>query len=87
MDCTVGSNNLDPGRRFTLWMYARVFFGKVTSDKVKRTNDIQGVEWLTYSLLAAGVLILGLYPECMLRLLHSTVRHLLTQSLQFSLPM
>ena len=75
------------GAAYTLWMYARVFFGKVTSDKVKRTNDIQGVEWLTYSLLAAGVLILGLYPECMLRLLHSTVRHLLTQSLQFSLPM
>ncbi len=74
------------GAAYTLWMYARVFFGKVISDQVQQVKDIQGVEWLTYSLLAAGVLILGLYPECMLRLLHTTVQHLLTESLQFALP-
>lgn len=74
------------GAAYTLWLYARVFFGKVVSDKVQKLEDIQGVEWITYSLLAAGVLILGLYPECMLRLLHATVQHLLTESLQYALP-
>jgi NADH-quinone oxidoreductase subunit M len=68
---------------YTLWMYAKVFFGKVTNDGVSQMQDISGMEWITYCLLAVGVLFIGLYPQWLLVVLHSTVGHLLTESLQF----
>lgn len=69
---------------YTLWIYSRVFFGKVTNDSVSQLKDIRGTEWITFCLLAAGVFIVGLYPQCVLAPLHATVGHLLTDSLQFN---
>lgn len=69
---------------YTLWIYSRVFFGKVTNDAVTTLQDIRGTEWVTFVLLAAGVFLVGLYPQCIVAPLHSTVGHLLTDSLQFN---
>lgn len=69
---------------YTLWIYGRVFFGKVTNDNVRQLHDIRGTEWITFCLLAAGVFLVGLYPQCILTPLHVTVGHLLTDSLQFN---
>ena len=69
---------------YTLWIYARVFFGKVQNDGVRNLQDIRGTEYLTFILLAAGVFLVGLYPQCVIAPLHSTVGHLLTDSLQFN---
>lgn len=69
---------------YTLWIYGRVFFGKVTNDGVQQLQDIRGMEWITFCLLAAGVFIVGLYPQCIITPLHATVGHLLTDSLQFN---
>lgn len=66
---------------YTLWMMKRVFFGPVTHPAVKVMQDIHWIEKLNYTLLAAGVFWLGLYPESVLQLLHATVDHLLALSL------
>lgn len=66
---------------YTLWMYKRVFFGPVTNPNVAAMEDLNWVETINYTLLAAGVLFLGFYPEPVLNLLHATVGHLLTHSL------
>jgi NADH-quinone oxidoreductase subunit M len=68
---------------YTLWMYKRVFFGKVVHQHVADLQDIGMFEIATFSVLAVGVLVLGLYPECLLRVLHASVGHLLTDSLHF----
>ena len=66
---------------YTLWMYKRVFFGRVTSEYVAEFPDITILEKTNYVLLAIGVFFLGLYPTPVLNLLHATVGHLLTQSM------
>lgn len=71
---------------YTLWMYARIFYGKIVNDRVNTLSDLSYLELLTYVLLAAGVLILGFYPESILRLLHATMQHLLAIDLQYMFP-
>jgi NADH-quinone oxidoreductase subunit M len=66
---------------YTLWMYKRVFFGPVANDEVAKMKDLSWIEKTNYILLAAGVFFVGLYPAPILNVLHTTVGHLLMQSL------
>jgi NADH-quinone oxidoreductase subunit M len=66
---------------YTLWMYKRVFFGPVANEHVAAMKDINWIETTNYVLLAIGVIVLGIYPEPVLNILHVTVGHLLDQSL------
>jgi NADH-quinone oxidoreductase subunit M len=66
---------------YTLWMYKRVFFGPVTNENVAEFKDLTWLETTNYVLLAFGVFFLGLYPEPVLNLLHTTIGHLLIQSM------
>ncbi len=62
---------------YTLWMYKRVFFGKVESDDVARLTDIHGNEIIVFSLLAFATLFIGVYPEALLKLLHASIGNIL----------
>ncbi|MCD6055624.1 MAG: nuoM [Gammaproteobacteria bacterium] len=62
---------------YTLWMYKRVFFGKVANDNVESLTDIRGLDILVFSLLGFMTLFLGIYPQAVLNLLHTTIGHLL----------
>jgi NADH-quinone oxidoreductase subunit M len=66
---------------YTLWMVKRVFFGPVANEHVAVFRDLNWIEIVNYSLLAAGVFLLGLYPEPVLNILHVTIGHLLQTSL------
>lgn len=66
---------------YTLWMYKRVFFGPVVSEHVAVLQDINWLEITNYVLLTIGVFFIGLYPAPILRILHTTVGHLLIQSI------
>jgi NADH-quinone oxidoreductase subunit M len=66
---------------YTLWMYKRVFFGPINNEYVADFPEISFFELTNYILLAIGVFFLGLYPAPVLNLLHSTIGHLLTQSM------
>jgi NADH-quinone oxidoreductase subunit M len=70
---------------YTLWMVKRVFFGTVSNERVEGLVDISGFEILIFSLLAFAVLFVGLYPQWLLAMLHTSVGHLLMDSLQFSM--
>lgn len=66
---------------YTLWMYKRVFFGPVLNEHVAALPDLTFLEKINYTLLAIGVLYLGLYPSAVLNVLHATIGHLLLISL------
>jgi NADH-quinone oxidoreductase subunit M len=51
------------GAAYTLWMFKRVYLGPVTNDDVKALTDINGREFFMLSLLAAGVLYMGIFPK------------------------
>lgn len=77
------ASSLILGACYTLWMYKRVFFGPVIpGSDVERLHDIGWSDKIVFSLLAIGVLWIGVYPEWLLNVMHATVNHILTISLQ-----
>lgn len=68
------------GAAYTLWMYKRAIFGEVANNEVAELQDIRGFELVAFVLLALMVLIFGVYPAPMLKVLHASVEHLLTLS-------
>ncbi|GAB4511216.1 MAG: NADH-quinone oxidoreductase subunit M [Sulfuricaulis sp.] len=68
------------GAAYTLWMYKRVIFGAVTSDKVGELTDVNAREMVFLSLLALAVLVMGLWPYPFLDVMHASVEHLLQQT-------
>jgi NADH-quinone oxidoreductase subunit M len=62
---------------YTLWMYKRVFFGPVGNDHVKEFKDINWLEKTNYILLAAGILLIGLFPQPLINVMRATIGHLI----------
>ena len=67
------------GAAYTLWMVKRVIYGEVSNEGVAKLTDINNREFLFLSLLAAAVLLLGLWPAPLLDVMGPTVDHLVTQ--------
>lgn len=65
------------GAAYTLWMVKRVIYGKVVSDEVAALNDVNNREMLMLSMLAAMVLIVGIWPNPVLDVMHVTIDNLL----------
>jgi len=70
------------GASYTLWMYKRVFFGPVANETIAGFQDINFSDKVLFSLLALVIVAIGVYPLPLLNMMHSTVGHLLTLSLQ-----
>jgi NADH-quinone oxidoreductase subunit M len=65
------------GAAYTLWMVKRVIFGEVANDKVKALTDINKREFLFLTILAIAVLVLGLWPDPLVKVMHPTIENLL----------
>jgi len=68
------------GAAYTLWMVKRVIFGKVANDHVGGLNDINGREGLFLAILAAAVMLMGVWPAPFLDVMHVSVDELLRQA-------
>lgn len=65
------------GAAYTLWMVKRVFFGTVTNEHVAHLGDITLREKVIFSILAACVLGMGLYPLPFSEMMHQSVNDLM----------
>jgi NADH-quinone oxidoreductase subunit M len=65
------------GAAYTLWMYKRVMFGAVANHHVAELKDLNPREFLVLGLLAAAVLLMGLWPNPFAEVLHVPVNDLL----------
>ncbi len=65
------------GAAYSLWLVKRVIFGPVGSKKVAKLEDINAREALVLGTLAVAVLLLGLWPEPLVNLMHASVDQLL----------
>jgi NADH-quinone oxidoreductase subunit M len=65
------------GAAYTLWMYKRVVFGAITNHHVAELSDIGVREFLILAVLAACVLLMGLYPYPFTEVMHASVDNLL----------
>ena len=67
------------GAAYTLWMYKRVVFGEVVNENVAKLKDINCREFAILAILAACVLLMGLYPAPLTEIMHASVDHLIEQ--------
>lgn len=65
------------GAAYTLWMVKRVVYGKVVSEQVAALVDVDSREILFLSILAGMVLLVGIYPNPILEVMHASVDSLL----------
>jgi NADH-quinone oxidoreductase subunit M len=68
------------GAAYTLWLVKRVVFGPVTSPRVAALQDLNGREFIVLGTLAAAVLLIGVWPAPLLKVMQPTVHHLLSQA-------
>lgn len=73
------------GAAYTLWMVKRVFFGEVANNDVQALSDINRREFWMLASLAVIVLLIGVWPDPLLDVMHASVEHLLTQVSQSKL--
>ena len=66
---------------YTLIMVCRVFYGPVANESLAELSDIKTSEKFWLSFLAAGVLVLGFFPESMLKYVHSSSQSLVRSAL------
>ena len=77
--CVLAAVALITGASYSLYMIKKVLFGKVANDRVGVLKDIGPREILILTLVALPTLLIGFYPQIILRVMHVTVLHLLSQ--------
>jgi NADH-quinone oxidoreductase subunit M len=65
------------GAAYSLWMFKRVYLGKVANDDVKELQDINCREFFMLTLLAIAVLVMGIWPKPFTDVMNSSVADLL----------
>ena len=68
------------GAAYTLRMYKRVIYGKITNEAVAALKDLEPQEMITLGLLAVLVLLLGVWPFPLLEVMHPSVELLVDQA-------
>ncbi|MBS0351370.1 MAG: NADH-quinone oxidoreductase subunit M, partial [Proteobacteria bacterium] len=76
------ASTLITGAAYTLWMYRRVFYGQIANEEVRELHDIRGVNILVFSLLAISILLIGIYPNALLNVVHASAGHLVDLTMQ-----
>jgi NADH-quinone oxidoreductase subunit M len=69
------------GAAYTLWLIKRVVFGPVTSPRVAALKDVNGREFLVLGALALAVLLVGVWPAPLLKVMQPTIHHLVSQAI------
>ncbi len=69
------------GAAYTLWMVKRVIFGEVVNAAVATLKDVNAREaWMLGSLVFL-IILMGVWPNPLLDLMHATIEHLAQQAL------
>jgi len=74
------------GAAYNLWLVKRVIFGPVGNDHVAHMQDLNSREFLVLGVIAASVLLLGVFPSPMLNMMEASTQHLLQQIIMSKIP-
>jgi NADH-quinone oxidoreductase subunit M len=67
------------GAAYTLWMVKRVLYGEVANEKVAALEDLNQREFIVLAILAAAVLLVGLWPAPLVDMMNVTIEQLIQQ--------
>ncbi|MEJ8568477.1 NADH-quinone oxidoreductase subunit M [Elongatibacter sediminis] len=74
------------GAAYSLWLVKRVIFGEPGSEEVAKLNDIGIREASVLGVIAAAVLLVGVWPDPLVDLMHASVEGLLAHIQQPKIP-
>src|SRR5882762_6908077 len=72
---------------YTLWLVKRVVYGPVANPKVAALTDLNGREFGVLAVLAAAVLLVGIWPAPLLKIMQPTIHHLVDQAVASKIPL
>ena len=67
------------GAAYTLWMIKRVLYGEVANDNVLALQDLNAREFIVLTILAASVMLVGLWPAPLVDMMNTTIEQLILQ--------
>jgi NADH-quinone oxidoreductase subunit M len=73
------------GAAYTLWMIKRTIFGEIANDNVAALTDISKREFIILGVLAVAVLLLGVWPDPLVEVMHVSIDNLLQHIAQSKL--
>jgi NADH-quinone oxidoreductase subunit M len=76
----LAATTLIVGAAYTLWMIKRVIFGSVNNDNVAKLEDLNRREFAIMATLAVVIVLLGVWPNPLIDVMHSSVDNLLIQA-------
>jgi NADH-quinone oxidoreductase subunit M len=74
------------GAAYNLWLVKRVIYGPVGNSHVAEMKDLNPREFLVLGVIALAVVLLGVFPSPMLRMMEASTQHLLQQILTSKIP-
>ena len=83
----LAATTLIVGAAYTLWMVKRVIYGAVANDKVAKLSDINRREFFFLLIMAAMVLLFGLYPAPLLEVMDASATNLVKHVIHSKIPM
>jgi NADH-quinone oxidoreductase subunit M len=63
---------------YMLWLYGRVFYGKIQNKNIKKLKDLNRIEIYIFSCLAFLIILFGVYPEPLFNTINVSVTDLIT---------
>ncbi|MFQ5984141.1 MAG: NADH-quinone oxidoreductase subunit M [Alphaproteobacteria bacterium] len=65
---------------YMMWLYRRVIFGRLTREELRTIVDLNPREVAVFAPLVAAVIVMGVYPDPFLEVLHASVANLIAQA-------
>src|SRR5580698_4454456 len=72
---------------YSLWLVKRVIYGPIGNDRVAALKDLNGREFLILATLAIAVLLVGIWPAPLLKIMQPTIHHLVDQAIATKIPL
>jgi NADH-quinone oxidoreductase subunit M len=73
----IAATSMITSAAYTLWMYKRVYFGPIANHHVEELTDANKRELFIMTVLAFFVLAIGVWPEPLTHIMHTSVNDLL----------
>jgi NADH-quinone oxidoreductase subunit M len=75
------------GAAYSLWLVKRVLYGPIANDRVAKLQDLNGREFLILATLAIAVLLVGIWPAPLLKIMQPSIHHLVDQAIAHKIPL
>ena len=75
----LAASSLILGAVYTLWMYQRVVLGDITKPAILNLVDLNWQERIIFVVLSGLILLIGVWPDSILNILHASSNHLVLQ--------